>query len=77
MGIVQIGFMAEKLRGISGLLQAASSCEDKLTCQQFIFSYLSSELSDMADELEYGVFPTDKGRKPDIVSVQPSHEKES
>lgn len=54
MGIVGLGLIAEKLRGMSALLQAASSCGDKLSSQQSMFGYLSSELAGMADELEYG-----------------------
>lgn len=57
MRIVGIGLMVEKLRGMSALLQAASSCGDKLTDQQSMFGYLSSELSEMADELENGGVP--------------------
>lgn len=53
MGIVRIGLAVEKLRGLSGLLEAASSCNDKVSEQQAVFSFLASELSDIADEIEY------------------------
>lgn len=53
MGIVRIGLAVEKLRGLSGLLEAASSCNDKVSEQQAAFSFLASELSDIADEIEY------------------------
>lgn len=53
MGIVRIGLAVEKLRGLSGLLEAASSCNDKVIEQQAAFSFLASELSDIADEIEY------------------------
>ncbi|MEY8391776.1 hypothetical protein AALA98_10435 [Lachnospiraceae bacterium 45-W7] len=75
MGTVQLGLMAEKLRGIAGLLEAASSCEDKITNQQFVCSYLSSELSGMADELEYGIFPKSNG-EPDANTRQQARKRE-
>lgn len=31
MGTVRVGLAVEKLRGLSGLLEAASSCNDKVS----------------------------------------------
>lgn len=53
MGTVRVGLAVEKLRGLSGLLEAASSCNDKVSEQQAAFSFLASEISDIADEIEY------------------------
>ncbi len=63
MGIVRIGLAVEKLRGLSGLLEAASSCNDKVSEQQAAFSFLASELSDIADEIEYADDPKAAGNQ--------------
>ena len=47
MAIIRVGLAVEKLR------EAASSCNDKVSEQQAAFSFLASELSDIADEIEY------------------------
>ena len=41
-----------KLKGLAGLLEAGTECEDKLTNQKEVFAFLSVELLEIAESLE-------------------------